>query len=402
MKLIYITATMPFGNGEEFFIQEISEWMRLGHEILIIPRSSSGKAINQDALPLQKAGIDGKLLSTEILTGFFKQAMLSPLKLFNILCSLVDIKNPKATILNLLVLPKSIWAADLAQRRDIDHIHCCWASTTATMGMIIGRLTGIPWSFTAHRGDLTRRNLLPEKMNKAEFARYISIKSLEMARNINPGLDDANSHIIHLGVKMEEARPDNREDDIPTILCPARLIAIKGHKYLLHALKELIDKQIYCKLLIAGDGELMEPLTNLCQELRLSAWVEFLGQVPHDQILDWYRSKKIDLVVLPSLYLGNFEHEGIPVSLMEPMSYGIPVVSTTTGGIPELVVQGTGFLVPPADSAALAEAMEGLINDKALRRNFGENARQKILEDFNVNKIVQQLAVLMSGSPVRD
>jgi len=104
-----------------------------------------------------------------------------------------------------------------------------------------------------------------------------------------------------------------------------------------------------------------------------------------------YEKGEVDVVVLPSTDLGDGVHEGIPVSLMEAMSYGIPVISTTTGGIPELLGSEAGLLVPERDPLALAEAIEHLARDPSLCRRLGESGRRKVREEFSVEKVVDEL-----------
>jgi glycosyltransferase involved in cell wall biosynthesis len=91
------------------------------------------------------------------------------------------------------------------------------------------------------------------------------------------------------------------------------------------------------------------------------------------------------MVVLPSL------HEGIPVSLIEAMAYGVPVVSTFAGGTPELLERGAGLLVPPEDPLALADAIERLVRDPELRKQLGETGRRRVEDSFAVEKVVAEL-----------
>ena len=85
-----------------------------------------------------------------------------------------------------------------------------------------------------------------------------------------------------------------------------------------------------------------------------------------------YREGRVGMVVLPSVDLGNNLHEGIPVALIEAMSYNIPVVGTHTGGIPELLEGGAGLIVPDKDPAALADAIE-----RSSRSGFHGGSRQQ-------------------------
>ena len=97
------------------------------------------------------------------------------------------------------------------------------------------------------------------------------------------------------------------------------------------------------------------------------------------------------MVVLPSVDLGHNLHEGIPVALIEAMSYGIPVIGTRTGGIPELLEGGAGLIVPDKDPAALADAIERYVRDPAFAAEVAGKGRQRVCESFNVVTVVSRL-----------
>jgi glycosyltransferase involved in cell wall biosynthesis len=115
-----------------------------------------------------------------------------------------------------------------------------------------------------------------------------------------------------------------------------------------------------------------------------------LGFVPYQQLLAMYAQGEIDVVVLPSVDLGGGLHEGIPASLMEAMSHGIPVVSTRTGGIPELLSDDAGVMVPPADHVALADALQRLLTDDVFRTTTARAGRQRVCRDFAAEATMSQ------------
>lgn len=186
-------------------------------------------------------------------------------------------------------------------------------------------------------------------------------------------------------MKFPLAAPGN------TILCPANLYPVKGHRYLIEAIAVLRKRGVECELLVAGDGALRSDLDAQVQNLGLAGAVHFLGQCSHTEILAMYREGRVGMVVLPSVDLGNNLHEGIPVSLLEPMSYNIPVVSTNTGGIPELLEDGAGLIVPDKDPMALADAIERLVRDSEFTAKVARKGRQRVCESFNVVAVVSQL-----------
>lgn len=398
LKILYITTVMPYGLGEPFFISEVKAMINQGHNILIVPRSPTHKLINDDAKELVSISLPKPILSLEILAIAFYEVLINPLKFIQIFRMLFS-GNFTTLMKNLAVVPKSLWLSRLAKKLDVHHIHAQWGLTTATMAMIASKLSGIPWSFTAHRGDIAGNNLLEIKMQDASFVRFISKSGLEMARVICNGEIKGQTHIIHMGVQI----PSNTEQskslsDIPVILCPANLIPVKGHRYLLEALSILQNRGLQCALILAGKGELRKEIEEQANTLNISDHVTFLGQIPHNELLDLYRKHKVSIVVLPSYDMGNNVHEGIPVSLMEAMSYGIPCISTTTGGIPELLENGAGLLVPPKDSHALADAIQKLFQDNGLKNRLAENGYRRILKDFNIDILAEELISLIATS----
>lgn len=102
----------------------------------------------------------------------------------------------------------------------------------------------------------------------------------------------------------------------------------------------------------------------------------------------------IDVVVMPSIVTAEGDEEGIPVSLMEAMAHGVPVVATSTGGMPELLSDGAGLLVPSGDADAIARAVERLIVDQESYATTAERGRARVAADFNVDKIAARLRQL--------
>ncbi len=149
-----------------------------------------------------------------------------------------------------------------------------------------------------------------------------------------------------------------------------------GHIELLKALKRLIDSGYNIKLKIIGAGEDEKKIKDFSSKLGLNSSVKFEGFVPNDQLFTALQD--IDVFAMPSVC-----EEGFGVAAIEASSCGLPVVAAKTGGIPEVVVDGlTGILVEPGDDAALAEAIEKLINDPELRRKMGTAGREFVEKNY--------------------
>ena len=204
--------------------------------------------------------------------------------------------------------------------------------------------------------------------------------------------------LVHItnSVDSDQFKPDDRSDDKESkrICFVGRLEEQKGLEYLVKALDVVRKKEEAVKLLLVGDGQLRSYLETLSAELKLQKHVFFVGTT--DDVLSYYRTARI--FVLPSI------SEGLPLSLLEAMSCGLPVVVTSVGGNKEIVAsqpgqEGTtgtnyeiginGLVVEPRNVEALAEALLRLLEDEALSRRLGAESRKLAEKYFSQGKTVQ-------------
>jgi len=388
VKIVYVTAQLPYGSNEAFIIPEINQLIRFGHEVLVIPRSLRGRILHGHEL--LKHSLAEPVLSLDVLKAAGPTALASPGQTAKAVRPVLGSRSVAIAIKNLAVFPKALWLADVAVRWGADHIHCHWAGTTATMTMLASRFSGVPWSLTAHRWDIVENNLLATKVKTANFVRFISEDGLRMARSIGIGTAK-NTRVLHMGVTIP-GRVHRHPGPKPVVMCPASLVEVKGHRFLFEAWRILQSRGVEGELWLAGDGELRPKLEALSGALGLAGRVKFLGALKHDELLNIYEQGAVSAVVLASVDLGHGYHEGIPVGLIEAMSYAIPVLATATGGTPELVTPGTGLLVPPADPLALADAVQSLLQDGELNRQLGQAGRERVAQDYNIVRVAAALA----------
>jgi colanic acid/amylovoran biosynthesis glycosyltransferase len=394
MKVVYVTSSLPFGPGEPFLYPEIEALRSLGVDLRIVPLYPRGPVVHPEARNVLALVTAEPLFSRRILLSALRVFLRFPKRSLQALVNLLT-PNPRHLLKNLIIYPKALWLAELAMSWRADHIHAHWAATTASMAMVASAVAGVPWSLTAHRWDVVENNLLRRKAERACFFRCISGKTREMA--LERGVPGEKTLILHLGVRLPRdstAKRFSGRRESYVVLCPASFIPIKGHRYLIEAMK-LLPAQV--ELWLAGEGELRAELERQVRELGLADRVRFLGFLSHDQLMELYRKKEVDAVVLPSVDLGDGLNEGIPVSLIEAMSYGVPVISTNAGGTPELLRNGAGLLVPDKDPKALAAAIQTLYKDPAYAEAVGEAGKKRVEEEFNVERIVKQLLELWRG-----
>lgn len=176
-------------------------------------------------------------------------------------------------------------------------------------------------------------------------------------------------------------------DDVGRILSVKLDDPRKGLHHLLSALPLVLEKVPKAELTVAGPKPFADYgryIQNLLDEYRISAKVVFTGEISFDKLVSLYLSSH--LVVVPSAY------EGFGMVVLEAGACGKPVVAADIGGLNEAVVDGeTGFLVEVRDSSVFAAAVVRLLSDGPLRRQFGENARRRVLEKFTWQRISGQV-----------
>lgn len=167
-----------------------------------------------------------------------------------------------------------------------------------------------------------------------------------------------------------------------TIGTAGRFAPEKGHADLIRAVAALRERGFDCTLRIAGDGQLRREYEQLTAKLGLESIVDLPGKVR--DMPGFYRS--LDIFALPSVGA-----EGLPITLLEAMAAGLPIVACDVAGVSEAVRDGVdGRLVPPGDHAALADALFDLAADEASRQRFAASAQQRVTESFSVAAMAER------------
>ena len=175
------------------------------------------------------------------------------------------------------------------------------------------------------------------------------------------------------------------DPDQPVVLTVGRLIKMKGQRYLVDAVPELVAQFPRLAVVIIGQGPLRAELAARAADLRLGSAVRLAGHRTDARML----LDAADVFVLPS------RHEGMPLAALEAMDAGLPVVATRVIGTEEVVVDGqTGRLVPPEDAPALGAAVADLLGSAELRREYGRAGRRRYLENFTLDRMAEQTAAV--------
>jgi glycosyltransferase involved in cell wall biosynthesis len=181
------------------------------------------------------------------------------------------------------------------------------------------------------------------------------------------------------------------------LICVARFEEVKGHATLVEACRILRGRGVAFECRLIGDGPLEAAIRKQCAEAGLEGAIRFDGALAHDEVAR--RLAQSDVAVLATVPSRSGKREGIPNVLKEAMACELPVVASASGGIPELVEDGScGFLLPPGDTAALAGALERLAADPELRRRLGRAGRERVLADFDLRRSAARRAELFTGA----
>ena len=303
-------------------------------------------------------------------------------------------------------MASALWsAAHLARQLDelgIDHIHAHFASYPAAVALLTSRLTGIPFSFSAHANDVFA-DVSPYWRLQARTAEFIAVctqAGLARARELCRREDGEKLHLVYHGVDLQQFSPPPRgahaadaHNGRVRLLCVGRLVPKKGFDVLLRACHLLTLRQREFSLTIIGEGPLRADLQGLSRRLGLAERVTFAARRTLDEMPAAYHSA--DIAALASVVTPDGDRDGLPNVILEAMACGLPVVSCDVGGIPEAVVHGeTGLIAASDDPADFAEKLDTLVADADLRRRLGESARRLVQRRFDAAQGLDRLAQL--------
>ena len=244
-----------------------------------------------------------------------------------------------------------------------------------------------------------KRRALRRKVEAARFVVTVSEFNMNYLQEVF-GVPQEKIVLIHNGIDLSRFAPNG----LPGIarfklVCVARLVEKKGLPVLIEACQMLKDRGFSFQCDIIGKGRMRSPLTSMIKEMGLESQVRLLGPKTQMEVRERYHAAHA--CVLPCIVGSDGNREGLPVSIVEALACGLPVVSTPVTGIPEVIRDGyNGLLVPMGEPLALADAIQSLIDDPALYRRLRGNARASVARDFDRRRTSASLHRLMEGAAV--
>lgn len=262
---------------------------------------------------------------------------------------------------------------------------------------LAGRALGV------HNIGAIRSDMLNEVASNGIFSKWqlqfpqklIANSQIAVDRAILKGIDPEAIHLVRNAVENESNDHASNDDSVVRIMFAGRLVPAKRTELFIEMaaqlLKNLPDEKL--EFVIAGDGPLREDLERCSVDHGIGKQLLFLGE--QTDMSDTY--KKADILVLTS------EHEGTPNVILEAMAYGLPVIATRVGGIPEVVNDARGILVEPANVEELTAAATKLILDRSWRLELGNNGQEYVGKNHSIGYLQDRLRCIYSellGTPI--
>lgn len=392
LKILMLTSSYPKYPGDVTapFIEAIAQYSQaLGHRVTVV-------------LPYHP---DLRRQPVEKGVRFFpyKYALRRDWNIWGYAASLEgDVRVRKLIYLLLpFVLLSSFWKMwRLTGRERYDLIQAHWVIPNAPVAALVGLLRHIPVVISLHGSDVYMAERIKPVgwVARWAFRRAAAVTAsspdlLERAQRLGATKTPGRAAVIPYGVDPATFKTPERphteirrelsfEPDQPVLLMVGRLVYKKGFEYAIKAMPGVLESFPKAILVIAGAGDLLQPLKELVADLKLEDKVRFVGAVPHDRMPDYLAA--CDLFLLPSIVDDKGNVDGLPNTLLEAMSAGKAVIASAVAGVPLAVTDGeNGRLVPQRDPATLSQAIRELFGDPALRERYGLAARRKIVDELN-------------------
>lgn len=402
LKLGYIVKMFP-RLSETFILNEILELERQGVEVVIF----SLKKPNEGRFHPQLSSLKARVIYLEDLDlkkwHNWISAEWSELSKFkeNLFALLGDSLASGASG-KVDYIWWSAWIAARANKLGLGRLHAHFASLPSSIAHLAHKISGIPYSFTAHAKDIfvydMEEHLLREKLSTASFVVTVTNYNKRFLCGAAPEVDPDRIKVIHNGVDLNLFKNDDsiaREKHL--ILSVGRLVYKKGFHDLLDACAMLKEQNTEFQCLIVGDGPEGERLEQKSLDLKLGNEVQFVGPKNLSEVMELMQ--KATLFCLPCTTAADKNVDALPTVLLEALASGLPILSTNVSGVPEIVDSGVdGLLVDPDNPIALCEALQKMLASGSLRKEFAARGREKAAEKFDLQKAVAKLIQVHQGA----
>lgn len=401
-SLVYVVGQFP-SLSETFILREMTALEEMGFRVVPLSMEPAGDTpVHAAAEDLVRRTLYRPApLSSRSLLSLLRCAVQRPLGLFAAFAFVLRHAVVFPRCLKELVsafLAAAYFASKLPPRL-ARHIHCHFATYPSTVGLMLAEICGSGYSFSCHARDLFVDTvpLLPRKLREADFVTVCTRQGQERLQRNHALTTRDKLHLIRHGVdtgRLTQARRVSHP--VPLLLAVGRLVEKKGFPFLLQAAAVLAGHGMHFELVIAGEGPQRDELERLTGGLGLRDKVIFAGALSQEDLAHVYR--RAEVLCVPSVVAPDGDRDGLPNVILEAMAYGVPVVASNLPAIAEAVRhEETGLLVSPGTPTELADAIERMVTDTALRQHVIGQARALVQDEFDLLKNTVRLGALFAG-----
>jgi glycosyltransferase involved in cell wall biosynthesis len=400
LRVGYVLHRFPHLT-ETFIVREMHWLQRYGIELsifsLMAPKSS---VISPQAEALVPLAQYSRMFSFEVVRAQAHFLARRPLRYLRALGRLIwqTYREPRVMGLAVSLFPKSVLFARRVEQMGIEHLHANFVWLEGLAAGVARDLTGVSFTIQPHAFGLFSRNQRDVRRELENATRVVTISDYHRRyiAGLSPRISVEDIDVVHCGIEPDRISPAaaRMRNVPPRIVSVGRAVEKKGHRYLIDACAELARRGVDFRCdLIVGRGGLRDELAEQVTRLELGEVVRLLDSRDEDGVFEILGGA--DIFALGCVVADSGDRDGIPVSLMEAMASGIPVVSTPVTGVPELIEDGrSGLLVQQRDSEALADAIARLLDDEGLATRLAAAGRRKIVDDFLVSDSAAKMAAI--------
>ena len=358
MHVLYVVTRGDVIGGASMHVLQLAQAVKqAGHSVTVV-----------------FGGVDGKIVS------MCREAGLETLVLPELIRSL----HPWHDLRALFALRRLIKTI----QPDLVHLH---SSKAALLGRVAAWLCKVPaivtvhgWPFVHPQSKVSKMfYFILERSMVALTSKFITVSKLDYSiAQQQLKVHQQQLELIHNGIEKDQSFEQVKSDTINAecnVICVARFDIPKDHRTLLLALQQI--KHSPWRLKLVGSGPLLAEIKQLAGQLDMSEKIEFLGE----------RSDVAELLTQADLFVLLSLWESLPISIIEAMRAGLPVIASDVGGITELVDDGvSGRVVAPGNIAAAAEALCALITDPSMRHSMSTASKQKFEQQFTAELMLNK------------
>lgn len=388
-----------FEWSQNFVTRELTELNELGVPMTIAARDMAERndlSPNEQKLRSKYHRLPEVPFTAAARYQHLKVAINRPRRYFSAWQTLFSLRHkPSKFFRGVVCLCRATTLVEMAEAKKATLIHAHFLTAAGETALYLSKLTGIPFGATAYAMDIfVDDSGLPGKLRHARYVNGTTrYNEAFMAKLVpkNPGKIITLYYGIHTSPKLPEALPPQRF----TFIAVGRLVEKKGFKYLLEACAALRQWGLDFHCEIIGKGPLEKELKAQIAQLKLESCVTLTGFVAPNDMKAKYISGSV--LVAPCVVAVNGDVDGLPNVCLEAMDCGLPVISTTISGIPEGVEPGqNGWLIPPNDAPALAQAMRQAMTTADLP-SMRRASHRMVSDKFDVKKNVLHIKRVWEG-----